>query len=129
MLLVKDVSRLKVAQVVGAYKDGKYANFPHLIRHFSTDHVRIICDKPTGINLDGEKWEAEVIDIRVADEKLRNEIKQQYPEMYQRMMERREYIINEIGINLSEDFLPTGSVLGYLRPLMLSKKAVVIKKN
>lgn len=67
--------------------------------------------------------------LAVADEKLRNEIKQQYPEMYQRMMERREYIINEIGINLSEDVLPTGSVLGYLRPLMLSKKAVVIKKN
>ena len=71
VLLVKDVSRLKVAQVVGAYKDGKYANFPHLIRHFSTDHVKIICDKETGINLDGEKREATVIDMRVADEKLR----------------------------------------------------------
>ena len=71
VLLIRDVSRLKVAQVVGAYKDGKYANFPNLIRHFSTDHVRIICDKPTGINLDGEKREAEIIDIRIADEKLR----------------------------------------------------------
>ena len=71
VLLVKDVSRLKVAQVVGAYKDGKYANFPHLIRHFSTDHVKIICDKLTGINLDGEKREAEVIDMRIAKEKLR----------------------------------------------------------
>ena len=71
VLLIKDVSRLKVAQVVGAYKNGKYANFPDLIRYFSTDHVKIICDKPTGINLDGEKREAEVIDIRVADEKLR----------------------------------------------------------
>ena len=71
VLLIKDVSRLKVAQVVGAYKNGKYANFPDLIRYFSTDHVKIICDKPTGINLDGEKREAEVIDIRVAQEKLR----------------------------------------------------------
>ena len=71
VLLVKEVSRLKVAQVVGAYKDGKYTNFPDLIRHFSTDHVRIICDKPTGINLDGEKRMGETIDFRVADEKLR----------------------------------------------------------
>ena len=71
VLLVKEVSRLKVAQVVGAYKDGKYANFPNLIRHFSTDHVRIICDKPTGINLDGEKREGTVIDMHIADEKLR----------------------------------------------------------
>lgn len=71
VLLIRDVSRLKVAQVVGAYKDGKFANFPDLIQHFSTDHVRILCDKPTGINLDGEKREAEIIDIRIADEKLR----------------------------------------------------------
>lgn len=71
VLLIRDVSRLKVAQVVGAYKAGKYADLPHLIRHFRTDHVKIICDKPTGINLDGEKREAEVIDMRIADEKLR----------------------------------------------------------
>ena len=71
VLLVRDVSRLKVAQVVGAYKDGKYADYPDLIRHFSTDHVKIICDKPTGINLDGEKREAVVIDMKIADEKLR----------------------------------------------------------
>ena len=71
VLLVRDVSRLKVAQVVGAYKDGRYADFPDLIRHFRTDHVRILCDKPTGINLDGEKREAEVIDMRIAEEKLR----------------------------------------------------------
>ena len=71
ILLVKDVSRLKVAQVVGAYKDGKYTNFPDLIRHFSTDHVKIICDKPTGINLDGEKREGTVIDMSIAEKKLR----------------------------------------------------------
>ena len=71
VLLVKDVSRLKVAQVVGAYKVGKYADFPQLIRHISTDSVKIICDKVTGINLDGEKREAQVIDIRIAQEKLR----------------------------------------------------------
>ena len=71
VLLVKDVSRLKVAQVVGAYKNGKYADFPHLIRHITTDKIKIICDKETGINLDGEKREAEVIEMSVATEKLR----------------------------------------------------------
>jgi YegS/Rv2252/BmrU family lipid kinase len=71
VLLIKDVSRLKVAQVVGAYKAGKYASYPDLIRYFSTDHVKIICDKPTGINLDGEKREAEIIDMSVAKEKIR----------------------------------------------------------
>ena len=33
--------------------------------------MRIICDKPTGINLDGEKRMGETIDFRIADEKLR----------------------------------------------------------
>ena len=71
VLLIRDVSRLKVAQVVGAYKNGKYADYPDLIRHFSTDRVKILCDKPTGINLDGERREGTQIDIRLADEKLR----------------------------------------------------------
>ena len=71
ILLIRDVSRLKVAQVVGAYKAGKYADFPELIRYVSSDRLRIICDKETGINLDGEKREATVIDMRIADEKLR----------------------------------------------------------
>ena len=71
ILLIRDVSRLKVAQVVGAYKAGKYADFPELIRYVSSDRLRIICDKETGINLDGEKREATVIEMRIADEKLR----------------------------------------------------------
>lgn len=71
VLLVTKVSRLKVAQVVGKYKDGKYAEYPDLIRHFRTDHLKIICDKPTSINLDGELRTARTVDIRIADEKLR----------------------------------------------------------
>lgn len=71
VLLIRDVSRLKVAQVVGAYKNGRYADLPQLIRHITTDKVKIICDKPTGINLDGEKREATEIEMSVAKEKLR----------------------------------------------------------
>jgi len=71
VLLVTKVSRLKVAEVVGKYKNGLYAQYPDLIRHFRTDRVRIRCDRPTPINLDGEIRMAETVDIRVADEKLR----------------------------------------------------------
>ena len=71
VLVVEKVSRLKVAQVVAKYKKGLYANYPKLIRHFRTDHVRIICDKPTGINLDGELRTAQVVDFRIAPEKIR----------------------------------------------------------
>ena len=71
VLLVTKVSLLKVAQVVGKYKDGKYKDYPHLIRHFRTDHLRILCDKPTPINLDGELRTAQVVDFRIAEEKIR----------------------------------------------------------
>jgi len=71
VLLVRDVSRLKVLTVIGKYKNGLYANYPDLIRHFTTDRVKIICDKPTPINLDGELRTAEVVDIRIAQEKIR----------------------------------------------------------
>lgn len=71
VLVVEKVSRLKVAQVVAKYKKGLYAKYPELIRHFRTDHVRIICDKPTSINLDGELRTAQVVDMRIAPEKIR----------------------------------------------------------
>lgn len=71
VLLVKKVSRLKVAQVVGKYKKGEYAKLPKLVRHFRTDKVKIICDKPTSINLDGELRTAQTIEMSVAKEKIR----------------------------------------------------------
>lgn len=71
VLLVKKVSRLKVLEVVNKYKNGKYAQYPDLIRHFRTDKLTIRCDKPTSINLDGELRVAETVEISVAPEKLR----------------------------------------------------------
>lgn len=71
VLLVKKVSRLKVLQVIGKYKDGKYAKYPELIRHFRTDKVKITCDKPTSINLDGELRTAQVVEMSLAKEKIR----------------------------------------------------------
>ena len=71
VLLVTKVSRLKVLEVVGKYKNGLYARYPDLIRHFRTDRVVIECDAPTNINLDGELRTAKTVDIRIAEEKLR----------------------------------------------------------
>ena len=71
VLLIKKVSVLKVAQVIGKYKSGKYAQLPQLVRHFKTDRVVIRCDKPSAINLDGELRISDAVDIRVAKEKIR----------------------------------------------------------
>lgn len=54
VLLVKAVSRLTVAGVVGKYKAGRFAELPEYIRHFRCRRVEIQSDKPAEINLDGE---------------------------------------------------------------------------
>ncbi len=71
VLVVKKVSRLKVLTVIGKYKNGQYAKYPELIRHFRTKKLRILCDKPTRVNLDGEIISATQVDFSVAEEKLR----------------------------------------------------------
>lgn len=71
VLLVKKVSRAQVPLVIGKYKNGRYRELPKLIRHFRTDHLRILCDGPTPINLDGELRTARQMDISLAGEKLR----------------------------------------------------------
>lgn len=58
--------------------------------------------------------------ILLANEELRNKIKEEYPDMYTRMIERRNYMINELGINLTEDVMPMCSTVAYLRPFLLA---------
>jgi YegS/Rv2252/BmrU family lipid kinase len=71
VLLIKQVSRLKVAAVIGKYKAGRYTEILDLVRHFRTNKVTIHCDKPTPINLDGELRIAQKVEMSLAEEKLR----------------------------------------------------------
>ena len=71
VLLVKKVSRFQVARIIGKYKVGRYAEMPEIFTHFSTDRVRIRCDRDEVVNLDGEaRWSRDV-EIRLSDKKLR----------------------------------------------------------
>ena len=71
VLLVRKVSRLQVAGVVGKYKAGRYKELGHIARYIRTDSVTIRCDKPTPVNLDGEARTAQVVKMRLSDKKLR----------------------------------------------------------
>ena len=71
VLLVKNVSRVQVAGVIGKYKDGRYRELPHLVRHYRTNRIKIICDKVTPINLDGELRMAQEVTMSVSDKKVR----------------------------------------------------------
>ena len=71
VLLVKKVSRLQVPGIIGKYKSGRYAELPHLVRHLRTKELKIRCDKAVPINLDGELRMAQVVDFKLAEEKVR----------------------------------------------------------
>ena len=71
VLLVKKVTLLQVPAVIGKYKNGLYKELPHLVRHMKTRSIKIICDKPSSINLDGEQRIAREATMEEAEEKLR----------------------------------------------------------
>ena len=71
VLLVKKISRLQVPGIIGKYKDGRYRELSHVARYFRTDRVKIVCDKPTAINLDGELRTAQTVEFSIAKEKVR----------------------------------------------------------
>ena len=71
VLLVKKVSRLQVAGVVGKYKAGRYKELGHIAKYYRTDRVVIHCDKESPINLDGELRTAKTVEMKIADQKLR----------------------------------------------------------
>lgn len=71
VLLVKKVSRLQVAGIIGKYKAGRYAEYPEVFRHLTTDRVVIRCDREEVVNLDGEARWGKDVEIRLSDKKLR----------------------------------------------------------
>ena len=54
VLLVRDVSRLTVPKVIGKFKKGQFSELPQYIKYFKCKKVRILCDKTSEVNLDGE---------------------------------------------------------------------------
>ncbi len=70
VLIVKPVNLLQVAQVVGHYQKGEFARYPHLIRHFRTDKIRIQSEGSV-INVDGEALRSRDMTFSVAQTKLR----------------------------------------------------------
>jgi len=59
--------------------------------------------------------------VAIADEQLRGEIRERFPEVWARMQRRRRYMIDVLGIELDESVLPMSDTVGYLRPLLLAR--------
>lgn len=93
------------------YKDSKQLIKSGMI--FQSDIIPSIANYP------GTSVESTVL---LADESLQKEIAQNYPELWKRFNDRREYIINEYNIHLGKNVLPMASSLVYLRPFLLNKE-------
>lgn len=66
--------------------------------------------------------------IAVADNALRDEIANQYPDTWERIKKRRNYIERVLGIRLHEEILPMSDALGYFRPLLLNYEYAFVKR-
>lgn len=71
VLLVRDVTRLQVAQVIGKYKAGLYSQVPELIQFRRCRNVSVVCDKVSTVNLDGELLRQQTSTFRVVPRKIR----------------------------------------------------------
>lgn len=68
--------------------------------------------------------------IALADAKLRKQIAEEYPELWERFKKRRAFIQQELNIQLHPEVLLLSNTVGYYRPYMLNKeKALLFNSN
>ena len=71
VLLVKKLSRAQIPLIIGKYKNGRYKELGHVARYLQTDCVKVRCDRPTRINMDGEIRTSETVEMKLAEKKIR----------------------------------------------------------
>lgn len=66
--------------------------------------------------------------VIVANEKLRAELEDQYPEVYNRIEKRRKFMTETLGIRLSEDVLPLSNAQAVCHPFLLDTNTIFTVK-
>lgn len=65
--------------------------------------------------------------IALADEKLRSEVQHDYPELWDRIMARKNYIRDILQIDLQDSVLPLSSGVAFYNPFFLNKELAFTK--
>lgn len=63
--------------------------------------------------------------VVIADRKLQKEVMEQYPEVWSRLLRRKQYMEEVLGIRLREEVFPLSDICGYYRPLLLNRKKIL----
>ena len=92
-----------------------YANSNEVIRSGMLFQIDII---PSVKGYNGISCESGIF---IANEQLRRDIQRDYPEIWKRILKRRSYMIEELGIQISEEILPTSVAISYCQPFLLDK--------
>jgi hypothetical protein len=64
--------------------------------------------------------------IVLADEKLQSEWSEKFPTSWKRIQQRREFMINQIGIKIKPEVLPLSNMPAYYSPYLLNSKNVAV---
>lgn len=59
--------------------------------------------------------------VLLADGELQRTLQADYPDLWQRIKQRRQYIIDVLGIEIHPEILPMSNLVGYLPPFFLAK--------
>lgn len=69
--------------------------------------------------------------VALADLNLQRQIKEEYPALWQRIVTRKNYLMEVLNIELNEEIIPLSNTVGYLRPFYLAKNKAFrcVKQN
>ena len=65
--------------------------------------------------------------VLLASDQLKEELQKLYPEMFERMLKRKAYLEEVLGIRVSDDVLPMCSTVAYLRPYLLNHEKALVQ--
>ena len=63
--------------------------------------------------------------IVIADQNLRTQLKEQYPDVYDRCMSRRKFMIEMLGFQLPDEVLPLSNIPAIIAPYFLNYKKIL----
>jgi hypothetical protein len=63
--------------------------------------------------------------VVIADETLRAQLQARYPDCFARCQQRREFMINVLGIALPEEVLPLSNIPAIVPPFFLAPQTVL----
>ena len=66
--------------------------------------------------------------VGLADAALRDELARAYPDVWQRMTQRKTYLAEVLRIRLPEEVMLLSNTVGYLRPFLLDKRRALVRQ-